>query len=1039
MKPELAFLIGQRSAQSDLFGLGVTPEVAHDHLVAAYSHLHERMSAAEPEEQARIYVDEFLENPEVLRLRGAFDLWCSIWFWPADRLNIAPTPSRFAAPPEATRAEASRLARELRFFHWEIEFPDVFTGPASGFSAIVGNPPWEIQKPNSKEWFSNHDPLYRAYGKQEALAKQKDFFVADDTVESDWLVYNARLKALSNWTKSAGRPFGDAVDDDGATFSLSRSGKDSADLHERWAARRRCRTGFADPEHPFLHQGSADINTYKMFLELAHALLAGGPQSAGRLGFIVPSGIYTDRGSTDLRTLFLDRCRWDYLFCFENRNQVFDIHRSFKFGPVIIEKGGPHRDDPRGLHASRPRGLGRGRAPHARLPRRPHRAVQPEVQGHSRNPLGEGPLHSREDVRQLRPPSATTAPDGWGIQYTREFDMTNDSKLFPPRPQWEAKGYRPDEYGHWLRGKWRPVDPGSASPGPESAVRSRDGHQVIAVENIEDAALPLYQGVMVGQFDPSKANWLSGTGLNAKWQQLDWDGKFFGPQFLMSLENYMGKTKGMKGLKSGFRDIARTTDQRTMISCLVPDLPCGNKVPMLQPGQGDPGTLTANLNSLPFDWIDRVRQGSTSINYYVIDEAPLVAPDRALRLAQVSASLSMGMPAFASAWLALLDSLDEPTQTALLATPWRRLWAMTPHERLRLRCVLDAVAAHLYGLDEDDFRWMLRDCDHPLERATDRAFSRTLDPKGFWRVDKTLHPEFRHTVLAQVAFADLQALIRAKGEDEGLRLFLGSGPDDGWALPETLRLSDYHLGHDARAAKPQPVAAGLGPRFYSWQLTQTAEESWAECRLHAEKIRRIRSIGLPHVAAQSAASPMDAPPAHRRSHPGSATRLVWSDGAAEGDRDGRGRQGFAGSDADRSEETRCAPTLDHGHPRIHALSVGRAGRGQPSSGPEGGIPETPAVSILPPPESHRPSGRSLSRTGGGPCIRSRSGGPPHNQPVAHATAPTTGNGEACSRLATFRRDRAWAWIPVPACGCFRGPAALPRGVPGSHACLPDQV
>jgi hypothetical protein len=45
---------------------------------------------------------------------------------------------------------------------------------------------------------------------------------------------------------------------------------------------------------------------------------------------------------------------------------------------------------------------------------------------------------------------------GWGIQYATEFHMTNDSKLFPPRPQWEEKGYQSDEYGHWLKGGWAP-------------------------------------------------------------------------------------------------------------------------------------------------------------------------------------------------------------------------------------------------------------------------------------------------------------------------------------------------------------------------------------------------------------------------------------------------------------------------------------------------------------------------------------------------------------------------------------------------------
>lgn len=86
-----------------------------------------------------------------------------------------------------------------------------------------------------------------------------------------------------------------------------------------------------------------------------------------------------------------------------------------------------------------------------------------------------------------------------------------------------------------------------------------------------------------------------------------------------------------------------------------------------------------------------------------------------------------------------------------------------------------------------------------------------------------------------------------------------SGLSEGLLLPETLGLSDYHLGHDAGARQPQPVASALGPRFFSWQLTQSAEESWAECRLHAEKIRRIRSIGLGRTASPPVAVPVQSP------------------------------------------------------------------------------------------------------------------------------------------------------------------------------------
>src|SRR5690606_22546541 len=126
------------------------------------------------------------------------------------------------------------------------------------------------------------------------------------------------------------------------------------------------------------------------------------------------------------------------------------------------------------------------------------------------------------------------------------------------------------------------------------------------------------------------------------------------------------------------------------------------------------------------------------------------------------------------------------------------LWALTSHERLRLRCILDAIVAALYGLSRYDLRWILRDCDHPRERLQSREFARTLDPKGFWRVDKDEDPELRHTVLTIVAFDTLDALIAEHGgdRDAGIAAFSALNDGEGWMIPETLRLKDHDLGHD---------------------------------------------------------------------------------------------------------------------------------------------------------------------------------------------------------------------------------------------------
>lgn len=172
---------------------------------------------------------------------------------------------------------------------------------------------------------------------------------------------------------------------------------------------------------------------------------------------------------------------------------------------------------------------------------------------------------------------------------------------------------------------------------------------------------------------------------------------------------------------------------------------------------------------------------------------------------------------------------------------------MTPHERSRHIAIVNSLVAAAYGITWTELAHILKDCDLPLDVLRHRVADRSLSPNGFWRVDKDKDPELRHTILTLVAFADLEEQIRAQGGDRerGNEAFLKQNGGEGWMLPETLRLADYGLGHGERAEHPQPVASRLGPRFYDWQLAQTAEESWRECEVHAKNLQAtgIRSSG----------------------------------------------------------------------------------------------------------------------------------------------------------------------------------------------------
>jgi hypothetical protein len=247
--------------------------------------------------------------------------------------------------------------------------------------------------------------------------------------------------------------------------------------------------------------------------------------------------------------------------------------------------------------------------------------------------------------------------------------------------------------------------------------------------------------------------------------------------------------------------------------------------------------LAAVLNSFVGDTQLRVRLNGLHLSEFVIGELALF--DGALTkekvraaLAPAAAALNFHSPAYAPCRLVARERL------AMMGVVFSHRVALAVHERLRLQCILDVAVAYFYGLSFDDLRWLLRECCYPLGMVTSKKFSQTLDPKGFWRVDKDKDPELRHTVLTLVAFHDLEEKIRVCGGDreKGIEAFLTQNDGEGWMLPETVRLSDYSLGHDERAKEQQPVAGRLGPRFYDWQLAQSPEESWRECHLHARNL-----------------------------------------------------------------------------------------------------------------------------------------------------------------------------------------------------------
>lgn len=582
--------------------------------------------------------------------------------------------------PEQVRERWSPL-------HWSLAFPDVFGREleSPGFELVIGNPPWEIRKPSSREFFAAHDGEFLAHDKQTALARADTLLDADAELRAAWHDEHERRRAFARWTR-----------------------------------------------HAYAHQGGGDPNSYKLFVERATSLVCEG----GRLALLVPASIYADKGAAELRTRLLDACRWEWLYGFENAAGLFAIHRSFKFALLVAAKGGSTsevrvafmRRSVAELRDDDPPSLAYPRERVARLSPAVHAFVE---------------LDDARDVALLeRIHAGAVRLDAWGARYRREFDMTLDSSRFVTRPACEARGLRPDEYGHWLAGDWRPLAAFGGERGrdidasgrwsilarPPDLVLSRDGTHVLALADVRELWLPLYEGRMIDHYDFAAKGWVAGRGRAATWRAPVGADKQVEPQFLVDARAHVERREGTR-LALGLMDVSAATNARTLIAALTHDRPHGNKVPILGLASEHAALeLLVGLDALVLDFAARARLSGQTLNAFILAELPLLPPGR-LPAQALELALALALPhvAFARVWLALGSR----------ARGWRRQWLCDDASRRDARVLLDVLVADALALEHDELAWLLRGCEG-TPYASDRH------AKGFWRIDKSLAPEQRH-------------------------------------------------------------------------------------------------------------------------------------------------------------------------------------------------------------------------------------------------------------------------------------------------------
>jgi len=336
------------------------------------------------------------------RSRSACNLWTAAFFMPLTEQNLQLLPTTaalvrllnedFNSPSGSGIGvrdivdAANQLASEKGFFHWALEFPDVFEN--DGFDCILGNPPWERIKLQEKEFFASRDgDIAKAANKSEREKLIKALPTLKPELATEFEAAKHDAEAQSKFIRESNR------------FPLTAVG---------------------------------DVNTYAVFSETARDLIAGN----GRAGIIVPTGIATDSSTSSFFSNLVDANSLRNVMGFKNERFIFkDIEHVVTFCVFIIgnQTSSNSKIDLSWFAYTFPEANDQRR--HFSLTPKDFKLLNP-------NTLTCPIFRTNSDaeitkkIYELIPvlENEKTGANPWGILFASMFHMSNDSGLFQNTP-----------------------------------------------------------------------------------------------------------------------------------------------------------------------------------------------------------------------------------------------------------------------------------------------------------------------------------------------------------------------------------------------------------------------------------------------------------------------------------------------------------------------------------------------------------------------------------------------------------------------------
>ena len=560
-----------------------------------------------------------------------------------------PLPTYYRQLSADFKTEVKRMAEEQRFFHWCVEFPEVFAAN-KGFDVMCGNPPWDKIKVEDKKWFESHgrSDIVNAGTAAQRKRAIAELPITDPLLYTEYCQAQQDAEAMSRFVRFSGR------------FQLTATG---------------------------------DIDLYPMFAELCLTF------SKEAWGLVMPTGIALNDPNKAFFSKLIDENRLVSLYDFENREALFDIHRMFKF--CLLTAGKP-QDKPREVKG----GFYLTRLDHLLDPNRIYTLKTDDFATLNPNTKTCAVFRTAKDAAiaakiYRRCPiliNDITGENPWNARISNMMHMSHDSGDFKTFEDLQN----------------------------EHASISGNTFTTLAGQTY----VPVYEGKMIWFYNHHYGTWPTSSPRpnaipNVEIDELSNENSLILPWYWTPVEDVMSKLEKLDNEGNviwkwnhpwllGYRKISNATNERTFVSSIIP-LPngAGDSIIYVMIDNVLHSALVQGIfSSLTFDYISKQKMGGSNMSNFITKQLPVLSleqiPDemimpivsRVARLCYFNHDLD--------GWAEeLWNELSPKQQTEIPELGRKECFIYDPEKRAVLQAELDAIFAHLYGLDTEDLVYIL--------------------------------------------------------------------------------------------------------------------------------------------------------------------------------------------------------------------------------------------------------------------------------------------------------------------------------------------